>query len=179
MNKQFFYYGFSPEREAVLQAIAASFDIDAMAIDDEDTNQKVGYIFGMEGFERTEGDGEAHSAEFVIFSSFDRNEMGQFLMALKEEGIVIPFKCVLTETNAAWTLSYLMAHVADEHETVLMYNDLSKLIKQAQGALDQNYDEALYHAIGYALSIRELTDLDKDDITVRYNKLEEVLRAHK
>ena len=52
----------------------------------------------------------------LIMSSFDREKMEAFLGTLKEKGVSIPYKAVVTPTNLLWQCDALAAELKKEHE---------------------------------------------------------------
>lgn len=178
MKKELLFFGFNDERKQKLIQIAQEFEIETKEILQTDLGQKVGFLFALEGYERQEAKEEKiEGVEFIIFSDFDRDELRNYLVKLKENEIVVPYKSVITETSKDWTISYLIDHIKDEHEVVNMYNELGKLIKEAQTQLDKNHDAKLNDALEYALSIREINGVEKEDILPRYKRLKEAMNG--
>lgn len=178
MQKELLYFGFKEQRLEKVLKTAKKFGIKTTEVKDEDFEQKVGFLFQLDDFKREEIEkGEIPSVEFMIFSDFDRKVLQSYLIELKENGVNIPFKSVLTETTKDWSFSYLIEHIQDEHEVVKSFNELGTLIKKAQKKLDENEDPKLREAIEYALSIREIKGVEKTDIIPRYEKLKGVFNG--
>lgn len=176
MQKQLLYYGFDAERIEKVLFIAKNFGIETKEVKKEDLGQKVGTLFCLDGYAREDvEDIEAPNVEFIIFSDFDRKILQDYILALKNEDIVVPYKSVITDTSKDWQFYYLVDHIQDEHKVVQMFNELGKLIKKAQKQLDQEDNENLRDAMEYALSIREINGVEQEDIIPRYKKLKEAL----
>lgn len=179
MEKRILLYGFedNSERTKSIYNIAKDFNIETKKVEKEDLNSKVGYLIGLKGFEKNleEFKGQAPDTEFILFSDFDREVIRDFILALKNQGISINHKSVITVTTKDWDFIYLIEHIIDEHETVLLFNKLGLLVKKAQDKLKEDNDEKLKEAFDFAISVKDLADPSKEDIIKRYRKLEEAL----
>lgn len=176
MQKQLLYYGFNEERREKVVNVAEKFGIKTKEVKKEDLEQKVAVLFNLEGYEREDVDYiDIPKVEMLLFGDLDRNILQSYLMALKEKEVIVPYKAVITETSKDWKFSYLLEHIKDEHEVVQLFNELGKLTKKAQKKLDTVESTELRDAIDYALSIREINGVEKEDILPRYNRLKEAL----
>lgn len=55
-------------------------------------------------------------AEIMRFAGMSNAEVGEMITRLRAMGIVVPLKCVETETNRDWPLSRLYKELSEEHE---------------------------------------------------------------
>ena len=111
--KKILLYGLEEEKTKITENVASEFGIEINKVAKEDMNKKVGELFDLDLRENSPVEDEN---KLMVFSDFDRNILQDFLIALKKEGVMVDHKCVLTETNAAWTFDFLMGHIADEHK---------------------------------------------------------------
>lgn len=179
MTKKIMHYGFeeSSEKYSILNNIAEKYGVYLVEVSEKDLNQTIGYLLCKSGFEKDELEykGEVPGVEFLLFSRIDSKELRSIILDLKVEGVRVGCKAVETETNINWKLGYILEHVSEEHEMVRKFNELGKLVKKAQIALDEREDEELSSAIEFALSSRELVNMTIEDIDIRFKKLEEAM----
>lgn len=88
---------------------------------DEDCGQKLGYLAGLKEIpareETYEGPGVPET--MLVFAFFDDNKLNQTLSAIRRSGLApIPYKAVLTPTNADWTPLECFAEIKEEHEVM-------------------------------------------------------------
>nr|WP_281422266.1 DUF3783 domain-containing protein [Peptoniphilus ovalis] len=87
----------------------------------------------------------------MVFSNMDRNLLKDFLIALKNKGVTVEHKCVLTDTNKDWKFSYLMEHIKDEHRIVGKFRELGSYVKLAMDKLGESEDAELKDIVDRAL----------------------------
>ena len=104
--------------------------------------------------------------EFLLFCQIDREALYGFLQDAQERGYQFPHKAVLTETTKAWPFSYLLGHIAQEHQVMQAYNRLGKKIKQCQDLQDPSLDPLIRRSkalaqLGDDLTLDHILDLEK------------------
>ncbi|WP_036729577.1 DUF3783 domain-containing protein [Peptoniphilus mikwangii] len=181
MDKRMLVYGFDVQSERFLKLIeiANNLGIETETVKYDDIDKKVGILMGVEvdDTEYNSSCDEIGEIEFLLFSDFEREVLGKFAFEIKQEGIIIPHKAVITPTSKNWSFRYLISHIKDEHKIVNKYNELGRLIKKAQEKFEKenNNNNNLKEEIDFALSIRELKDISEKDIDERYNRLSKVI----
>ena len=103
------------EKEAALMRITEALGIGYKSVDDDCGSDTVGYICGLKGYEKSE-ERSGVSAEILILSGLDRNDMNSLLEKLRAEKVSIPLKAMLTPHNRDWKVSALAEELAKEHE---------------------------------------------------------------
>lgn len=82
---------------------------------------KVGYLAGMEGFEKETVSGQERQLSFMkeemmIMAGFSEERLDMLLSGLRKAGVPkINLKAIVTETNAQWTPCELYMELAKEH----------------------------------------------------------------
>lgn len=61
-------------------------------------------------------DSSALTDEMLVFCFFSDNQLNQFLLGLRKNGISIPLKAVLTASNASWNSLLLYHEISEEHK---------------------------------------------------------------
>ncbi|WP_235860765.1 DUF3783 domain-containing protein [Peptoniphilus porci] len=112
--------------------------------------------------------------KLMVFSNFDRNILRYFLIALKNEGVMVDNKCVLTETNSDWTFEFLMEHIADEHRVVMKFKELGKLVKMSLDKLEKEEDDELRDLVERAIENKN-RELDEEKLDSAIEELKEKL----
>lgn len=84
--------------------------------------QKIGYLAGMEGFEKREVSpgyekyAPAMEQELLVFCGLTEERLEELLANLKKAGVPpIPLKAIVTDTNAEWTAYQLYGQLQEEH----------------------------------------------------------------
>ncbi|MBU5670163.1 DUF3783 domain-containing protein [Peptoniphilus sp. MSJ-1] len=146
--KKILLYGLGSEKNKITQAVAGEFDIELYIIEDKNLDKKVLELFGEDNknLETSEKD-----EKLMVFSNMDRNLLKDFLIALKNKGVTVEHKCVLTDTNKDWKFSYLMEHIKDEHRIVGKFRELGSYVKLAMDKLGESEDAELKDIVDRAL----------------------------
>lgn len=104
-----------------LKGVLVQMGIRIRDLGPESAGQKVGFLAGIQGYDRVEGEeglGEIHG-EMMILKNFTSDRMNELFARMKKAGIPrIPLKAVVTEYNADWTLQELYVELKKEHEAM-------------------------------------------------------------
>ena len=106
----------------LLRGVCAQMNIRIKNLTPERCVQKIGYLAGVEGFEKREVSAgyekyaPVMEEELLIFCGFSDERLDELLENLKKAGVPkIPLKAVLTEINAGWTIYQLYGQLREEH----------------------------------------------------------------
>lgn len=169
--KKILLYGLDSEKTKITEKVAEKFEIQINKINKENLEEKVGELFNLDLRENNPVEDEN---KLMVFSDFDRNILRDFLMALKNEGVMLDNKCVLTKTNREWTFGFLMGHIADEHRVVMKFRELGGLVKMALDKLDKEMDPKLMDIVERAIENKN-RELDEEKIDADIRDLKEKL----
>lgn len=169
--KKILLYGLDSEKTKITEKVAEKFEIQINKINKENLEEKVGELFNLDLRENNPVEDEN---KLMVFSDFDRNILRDFLIALKNEGIMLDNKCVLTKTNREWTFGFLMSHIADEHRVVMKFRELGGLVKMALDKLDKEMDPKLMDIVERAIENKN-RELDEEKIDADIRDLKEKL----
>lgn len=147
MNKVLLY-GLDREKNKITYEVVQKFNIDLNFVKDEDINKKVLELFNENNIELETSEKEE---KLMVFSNMDRNLLKDFLIALKNRGVTVEHKCVITDTNKDWKFSYLMEHIKDEHRIVGKFRELGSYVKLAMDKLGEAEDNELKEIVDRAL----------------------------
>lgn len=82
----------------------------------ESAADKVGYLAGFSGFEKSDAVVEnPPSDEVLILSGFNNKSMDRLLTLLRKYNTAIPLKCIVTQHNQSWELYKLIDELKKEH----------------------------------------------------------------
>lgn len=171
MEKKLLIYGFEndPERCNKICRIADKYNIKVENIMSEDIENKVGYLMGIYGYEKVaEKSDNKIDIQFMLFSDFDREILAKFLTDLRNEGITVPYKSVITETTKDWRFSYLLDHIQEEHRVMTKFNELGKYVKKAMEILQEEKNEELEFAVKSAMELTQRTDISEKDVDEKF-----------
>ncbi len=105
----------SDEHIPSIERIAQKLNVRIKVIPENSAGEKVGFLAGYGGFS---GNSSTETADCpcMIFCGVTNKTLDKFLNALRENGINIPYKAVLTASNQNWTLTALLDELKSEHE---------------------------------------------------------------
>ena len=109
-------YGLSVEQSDKLSGIAQKLNISHKAAAADEAGEKIGYLCGFRGFERSENAEVLEGKQCLMFSGIQRKELDVLLGELRAAGISVPLKAMVTPSNQSWTLSALITELEKEHE---------------------------------------------------------------
>lgn len=121
MEETLLLYHVENELRAGIVNIANQLDVCVQDIDEKDIDQTIGYLLGIDGFERLESQDhtEKLEKEFVFFAGMTEEQLDILLQLFKASGIpFIPYKAMLTERNVEYTFHQLYMNVAHEYEQI-------------------------------------------------------------
>ena len=99
-----------------VRGILKSMGAEAVSVSRTQLNEKAGVLAGLvkeqESVQSFEGIG--YDKPFMMISGMDDASLDLFLAAMREAGVFVPLKAVLTPYNAGWTLRELMDEISRE-----------------------------------------------------------------
>lgn len=105
------------EKESLLKEAAASLNMKHTKIPSDKAGEPIGFLAGYEGFV-SGGASVSASGECVIFSGISSKRLDALLKAMREKGLDIPLKAVVTQHNQRKSVKWLLEELAKEHEAV-------------------------------------------------------------
>lgn len=173
MEKKLLAYGFEKDgnKYKVIKELADKHKIEFFDIEEDMIDQKVGYLMGLEGYKKTEekdDDNEKRDIEFLLFSDFDRKDLTDFLLELRNEGIVVPHKSIITEVTKDWKFKHLVSHIEVEHRVMEKFAKLGTYVKKAKERLKEERDAELQMAVDSAEELTKMNELTEKDVDERY-----------
>lgn len=178
MEKKILTYGFDKDskRYADIVEIANKFNIEIANVEEEKLLEKVGFLMGIEGYESSKDKSEERKdIEFLLFSDFDRKDLSDYLIALRDAGINVPHKSVITEMTKDWTFKELLEHIEVEHRVMEKFNLLGTYVKKGREILEKEENKALELAIEGALELTKMKDIAEKDVDERFEKFKGLL----
>ena len=162
-------YGLDQEKLNFIQDLAQKYSFTVKEVQDQDTLYTAGHLAQIPDADPRKFVKEDYpeGMEFLLFCQIDREALYGFLQEAHEKGYQFPHKAVLTETTKAWPFSYLLGHIAQEHQVMQAYNRLGKKIKQCQDLQDPSLDPLISQAkslaqLGDDLTLDHILDLEKE-----------------
>ena len=161
-------YGLDQEKLNVIKDLAEKYSFQVKEVQDQDTLYTAGYLAQIPGADQRKFVKEDYpeGMEFLLFCQIDREALYGFLQDAQERGYQFPHKAVLTETTKAWPFSYLLGHIAQEHQVMQAYNRLGRKVKQCQDLDDPLAQDLVTQAkalakLGDDLTLDHILDLEK------------------
>lgn len=120
------------ERGRVVRRILAELRIEAVTATQDQGQETIGFLMGLPS--RAPGVAEPMRIEeeepLMVMSGLADSLLDRLLAALKESGVQIPYKAVVTENNVTWPLGELFAEIRSEHALMKEMMALDKLVRQ-------------------------------------------------
>ena len=118
MEPMILMYNLASPRGMRLKLICAQLKMAARDVRPEEYGLPLGALAGIPiPAEHASEDG-TFSDEMLLLAGLDEAQLNGLLQAMREEGIRIPLKAVLTPFNAAWSSLKLHAAIREEHESM-------------------------------------------------------------
>ena len=116
-----------------LHEVLTGKGIPSSVIETNDLAQKVGYIAGIEGYNRENIDytGEPIDSPFMIMCNMPEAVLDSFLDAMMAAKVRINYKAVVTDHNKDYTCKRLLEDISREHELMQSWIYLDKLVKKS------------------------------------------------
>lgn len=100
-----------------LETALFPFRVRIKTIKPEQYCQTLGALAGIETeLEDAQYNGSELDAPMLIFAGIPDNKLNQMLQSLRKKGVQLPYKAILTPTNASWTPTACFEEIKKEHE---------------------------------------------------------------
>ena len=83
-----------------------------------DFAQTVGFALGRAGFAQSADTAEAPEQPMLVLDGFTSKRLDVLLRELRQHGVSVPYKAIVTEHNLPWTLRALYDELVREHEAM-------------------------------------------------------------
>lgn len=105
----------------------------------------------------------------VTFMLMDVDEatLDRILAGLRDTGVTLPYKAMLTDTNRKWKFGDLVRHVIDEDREVRALNKLQRLISAAAVFMEEDYEPQAWQAFraAYDDALELLSRVGREEIS--------------
>lgn len=106
------------EKTAVTEKAAASLGMKCIVIPADKAGESLGFLAGYNGF-TSNGSSVTAEGECVIFSGITGKRLDQLLKAMREAGLNIPLKAIVTAHNQSKSVEWLLEELKKEHEAMM------------------------------------------------------------
>ena len=102
-------YNFTDElRLMEIKTLLEAMKIKVITVDKEEHYQKIGYLFGLKGFNKVQPTNEEvlnFEYELMMFHNFTKPRLDNVLKAMREKNLQVPIcKAVVTTFNRFWSI---------------------------------------------------------------------------
>lgn len=105
------------EKTEKLEETANSLNMKHVPIPVDKAGETVGFLAGYSGFS-SNGTAISADGECVIFSGISSKRLDVLLKAMRERGLDIPLKAVVTQHNQNKSVEWLLSELAKEHKAI-------------------------------------------------------------
>lgn len=168
-------YGLSPQVFQQLEDLAKNYEEELKAISPEEALYTAGHLAGLKDADHRKFHKEDYpeNMEFLLFCQTSRDSLYGFLKEAAKAGLNFPHKAMLTETTKNWPFSYLLGHIAQEHQMVQAYNQLGQKLKPYLNIEDKDLQNLIQE-------IKDLPkaseDLDLADVKAMEEKFDQLIK---
>lgn len=120
------HYGLTEDQKQGLGALLEEMGIAEKQITSEQLNQPVGLLAGIGGKAGAPYKGQAPKEQLLLLSNFERSALNKLLDSLRDAGISIPLKAIVTKHNKTWSVLALLEELGREREAVRQYEASQK-----------------------------------------------------
>lgn len=113
-------YNFTDElRLMEIKTLLEAMKIKVITVDKEEHYQKIGYLFGLKGFNKVQPTNEEvlnFEYELMMFHNFTKPRLDNVLKAMREKNLQVPIcKAVVTTFNRFWSIARVCRALEKEH----------------------------------------------------------------
>lgn len=105
------------EKTEKLEETANSLNMKHVPIPADKAGETVGFLAGYSGFS-SNGTEISAEGECVIFSGITSKRLDALLKAMRDRGLDIPLKAVVTQHNQNKSVEWLLSELAKEHQAI-------------------------------------------------------------
>lgn len=115
-QKKVLLFHISGKKQNQIKKLCSLLGIAAVSVDESRHGEQIGVLAGITGFKgKTDSNSKTVSAEMLVFSGMDSEEMDRFLSEYKKNGIEpVALKAVVTPDNIFWTAEQLFRELMME-----------------------------------------------------------------
>lgn len=142
--KEIILFNADDRERDILKDLGQAENIGIREISMEDLDQKVGYLAGIEGFEREDVESnheDKYDFTFMLFKDFTNEEIFDFVKKMQEKKLYVPHKAALTQYNIKWPLRFLLDENDEEHKTMGLIQEINKLVKIAHDHKEEHGED--------------------------------------
>lgn len=168
-------YGLKGDRKNIFERVSDERQFGIRYIEDHELDKKVHELL----------DGQTHEVpsdfvmdkdlgddfEYVLFVNIKDDDLYGFIKDLKEEGIYIPHKAILTKMNVNWPLIFLMNENKEEHKVMTLFGRLRNLMQMGAQAYEETGDEELKNLLIESEEYFHPREFEIEELSEVYNKL--------
>lgn len=180
MTKKLLVYNMPKDKLDTLEDLSKKYSYEIISVTDNDLGQKVGYLLGeMENKIENPSIHESIDINFLMMHNFSDEELNDFLKALKENDLLLPNKCISTETNKTWHLHKLLVENKEESEIMPILHRLYQVRNMAIDLIKKGIDnEELEKGVDSINEILEKGDFNKEELIKKYNEMAKIVNSH-
>lgn len=162
------YFGDETKKQPVVEQVLKQLHVHYRIVQDEDLGQSVGTLLNLHGFAPHETSSPMHaSIDLMLFEEASDEEIMQLNAQLKEAGVEMKRKAMLTKHNQSWVFYDLLKEIEKEHMYFWYMDKLRALLIQSSELVIEDYtpsswkiyEQAFYRAyscMGKECSLEEI-----------------------
>lgn len=113
-NETVLFYQLQPEKAERISGMLVKMGIKGKAVSPEEYGLPIGSLVGLR-VEAAQEEGEPFSQEMLVMSGLSSKRINQFLAGLRQAGVTVDLKAVVTQQNQYWSSYRLYKEISQEH----------------------------------------------------------------
>ena len=102
-----------------MKALLFRFSVPCREVPAEAQGHPLGYVLGLDGFPPGKAPAEPPFAdEMLVMHGLSKRQFNGLLDGLRQAGVQVPLKAVVTPHNVGWSANQLYAEIRAEHEAM-------------------------------------------------------------
>lgn len=174
-KKKLLIYGIKGDRLETFERISFSYGYEIREIEDFELDFKVKDLLADKVNSRPDDyefvDDFGEDFEYMLLVNIHDEELYKFLEELKADGVYIPHKAVLTQTNINWPLRHLMKENMEEHKVMSVYGQLRRILPVAHSLAEKTDDTLIKQILIEAEDYFHPREFEFEELRDIYNKL--------
>lgn len=137
------YLGDQQEKRSTLENVLQHMQLSYSFLGDDDLSQTIGYLMKLPDYQEVPSKTYEHiTHDLMILAELSDDDIKDMNEQLKQQGISMPRKAMLTKHNKDWYLFDLMKEIEEEHQYFQMRDDIYHLLQESSSLIINQYTKA-------------------------------------
>lgn len=180
MTKKLLVYNMPEDVLERINKYDSKYGFETIVATSEHLNHRVENILNDNMEDRTINEDLEHiDINFLMIHNFTNSELDEFLKDMREESLIIPNKCISTDTNKKWILHDLLKENKEESELMPILHGLYSIRKVGTDLINKGTkDDELEKGIKEIEDYISKKEFEKEEMREMYNKNAKIINKY-